>query len=433
MGGASLGWTQSPLTDILSPGTSTSPVKKVRPLTLLEQYQDATKKLASVKEEVLIIQNKLKDLNDGLDDQKKTVENLRRELKDASGTQRGELRKKLTQEQDAFDTLLKTRKDLTVEEKQILATKRQVQKEVDEARERLGVGTWLYVQRYLFFVIFVCLVFVARFLGRRYVKRRVQDLSRAFYLRRTINTITVVIILLTILLLIFENIEGALTLIGFAAAGIAIALHDVFASVVGWAILVSGKGVRPGHRIQVGKVVGDVIEIGVFWTKLLEVGNWMDANAETGRGILLMNNFVFKEPVYNYHYGTNFIWQRIEIELTFESDWQKGLRLFQDVLDEHTQSFVVQANAELKRMRREKNMPYVEQKANIVFTIADSGYHYTLRYLTTPKQALYLTDLLSKKISEVVSANDDIEFAYPTRRIVASDSHRRIHLGGLPT
>ena len=107
-------------------------------------------------------------------------------------------------------------------------------------------------------------------------------------------------------------------------AGIALALQDVILSVAGWFLIIVRRPFQVGDRIELGGVKGDVIDIRLLQTSLLEIGNWVDADQSTGRIVHCPHSLVFKEPLFNYTKGFEFIWNEIKIPLTFESNWKKG-------------------------------------------------------------------------------------------------------------
>ena len=109
--------------------------------------------------------------------------------------------------------------------------------------------------------------------------------------------------LLTVLLLtvIYSDKLGGLTVaFGVAGAGIAFALQEVIASFAGWLAIMFGGFYKSGDRVQLGGIKGDVMDIGVLRTTMMETGQWVDGDLYNGRIVLVANSFVFKEPVYNY-------------------------------------------------------------------------------------------------------------------------------------
>ncbi|MBP2284691.1 small-conductance mechanosensitive channel [Flavobacterium sp. CG_23.5] len=102
---------------------------------------------------------------------------------------------------------------------------------------------------------------------------------------------------------------------GVAGAGIAFALQEVIASFVGWLAILFGNFYNTGDRVQLGGIKGDVMDIGVFRTTIMAIGQWVDGNLYTGRIVLIANSFVFKEPVFNYSGDFPFLWDEIKLPI----------------------------------------------------------------------------------------------------------------------
>ena len=99
--------------------------------------------------------------------------------------------------------------------------------------------------------------------------------------------------------------------LGVAGAGIAFALQEVIISIAGWFSIMIGGIVGIGQRIKVGDLKGDIIDIGVLNTTIMEIGDWVDGDLYNGRIVNISNSFVFKEKVHNYSAEYPFLWDEI--------------------------------------------------------------------------------------------------------------------------
>ncbi len=137
------------------------------------------------------------------------------------------------------------------------------------------------------------------------------------------------IIMVTI---VFSDKLGGLTVaLGVAGAGIAFALQEVIASVAGWLAILFAGFYKTGDRVQLGGIKGDVIDVNVLRTTLMETGQWVDGDLYNGRIVRIANSFVFKEPVFNYSGDFPFLWDEIKIPVQFGSNYDKARKLFLDV------------------------------------------------------------------------------------------------------
>ena len=124
--------------------------------------------------------------------------------------------------------------------------------------------------------------------------------------------------------IVYSDKLGGLTVaFGVAGAGIAFALQEVIASFAGWLAIMFGSFYKTGDRVQLGGIKGDVMDIGVLRTTIMEVGQWVDGDLYNGRIVLVANSFVFKEPVYNYSGDFPFLWDEIKIPIQYGSNYEK--------------------------------------------------------------------------------------------------------------
>ena len=124
-----------------------------------------------------------------------------------------------------------------------------------------------------------------------------------------------------LVLVVFVNQLGSITVaLGVAGAGIAFALQEVIISVAGWIALSFGQFYTIGDRIQLEGIKGDVIDIGVLRTTVMEIGEWVKGDQYNGRIVRIANSFVFKEPVFNYSADFPFVWDEIIVPIKYGSD-----------------------------------------------------------------------------------------------------------------
>src|SRR5579863_9408778 len=129
--------------------------------------------------------------------------------------------------------------------------------------------------------------------------------------------------ILLFLAILFEDRLGRLSFaFGVAGAGVAVALQDMLASIAGAFSIGFSKLYALGDRVQIGDTRGDVIDIGLLRTTLLETGNWVSGDLYNGRIVRIPNSTVLKGSVFNYSQGFQFIWDEIKVLFTTTSDCQ---------------------------------------------------------------------------------------------------------------
>ncbi|KAI9129649.1 mechanosensitive ion channel domain-containing protein [Acaryochloris sp. CCMEE 5410] len=104
--------------------------------------------------------------------------------------------------------------------------------------------------------------------------RYVRDSDRRYRIRKSFNFISYILMLLFAASVLSDSLGQLTVILGVTGAGIAFALQEVIASLVGWAAISLGQFYKPGDRVQLGGIVGDVIDISILRTTLMECGVW---------------------------------------------------------------------------------------------------------------------------------------------------------------
>src|SRR5271156_5865264 len=147
--------------------------------------------------------------------------------------------------------------------------------------------------------------------------------SDARYKVRKFVVFTGYLAILLFLAILFEDRLGRLSFaLGVAGAGVAVALQDVLASIAGAFSIGFSKLYAVGDRVQIGDTKGDVIDIGLLRTTLMETGNWVSRDLYNGRIARIPNSTVLRGSVFNYSQGFRFIWDEINVLFKITSDCQ---------------------------------------------------------------------------------------------------------------
>ncbi len=265
-------------------------------------------------------------------------------------------------------------------------------------------------------VIFLELSFV-KILTNILVKRKIGDVKHAYYWRRFIVYAYTVLLIVLVGRIWIEGIGSLSTFLGLTSAGIAIAMHDLFANVAGWAFIMWRKPLKPGDRIQIGELAGDVIDIRLFQFSIVEIGNWIDADQSTGRIIHIPNSKVLKEPLANYHEGFEYIWHEIPVLVTFESDWKKTKDILAKIVAENTEHLSEGAAEQIRNAAR-KYFIFFHKLTPIVYTtVKDNGVLLTIRHIVKPRQRRGVEQKIWEAILVEFARHDDVDLAYPTTRV----------------
>lgn len=289
--------------------------------------------------------------------------------------------------------------------------------ELDEfAREWLMNAT---VGRLVAMVIGIASIWaLVKFLKVRFTSR-MEQADAKYKTRKLFDLAGFVLVIVLISAVYSEKLGGLTVALGVAGAGIAFALQEVIASVAGWLAIIFGDFYRTGDRVQLGGVKGDVIDIGVLRTTMMEVGQWVDGDLYNGRIVLVANSFVFKEPVFNYSSDFPFLWDEIKVPVMFGSDYDEARELFGTVLNEVAGGLSASSQAKWKGMVSKFMVEDARTKPWVTLIFNDNWVEFTLRYVVGYKDRRGVKDALFTRILKEVEATEGrIKFASATFQVV---------------
>ena len=169
---------------------------------------------------------------------------------------------------------------------------------------------------------------------QRTATRYVRNDATRYRARKVANFIGYLSSIVFVALVFSDKFGGFTVAFGVAGAGIAFALQEVIASVAGWMAVSLGGFYKVGDRVQLGGIKGDVIDIGILRTTMMQIGEWVNGDAYNGRTVRVANSFVFKEPVFNYSAELPFLWDEIKIPIKYGSDYRLARNLISGVAKE---------------------------------------------------------------------------------------------------
>ncbi|MFC1632183.1 mechanosensitive ion channel family protein [Candidatus Omnitrophota bacterium] len=268
------------------------------------------------------------------------------------------------------------------------------------------------------FFLFAASIYLLGLLIIQFINRQIKDLRKRHTARKTTLYSTVLVILIFGLVFWLEGVKSVTVVISIVGAGLVVALQEVILCFAGWLLIIFKRPFTVGDRVELGAVKGDVIDVRMFQTALLEVGNWVEAEQSTGRVVHVPNSAVYKEKVFNYTKGFNFVWNEVKITVSFESNWQKAKEILVKHANPEIDKLQPQVAASINRMAHEYMIYYDKLTPIVYVNIAEYGIELILRYLTGVRERRSTQDRISQSILEEFSQQRDVQFAYPTYRIV---------------
>ena len=255
------------------------------------------------------------------------------------------------------------------------------------------------------------------------INRRIEDTVRRHKLRKSVlYAVTTVAVCIVAWIWTREdyNYFNLSVVLAAASAGFVIVCSNPILSVIGWVYIVARRPYDIGDRVQLGDVQGDVMDISLFKTTLLEIGNWVGGDQSTFRVVHVPNSGVFLQPIYNYTSDFRYLWSEILVTVTFESEWEKAREIMLKHAHEASEQLLDQARRQIRDAARKYSIHYPNLTPIVYVRIAEAGIELALRYLTNVRRRRVTDDAISGGILKDFAQTNEVTFAYPTYRIVKS-------------
>jgi small-conductance mechanosensitive channel len=281
---------------------------------------------------------------------------------------------------------------------------------------------WLYdptVGRFVGLLLGIIIVLILARFFKNSLASRIRDTGIRYHVRKFITYLSYILILLITTLVFSDRLSSLTVALGVAGAGITFALQEVIISLAGWFAISFAGFYKNGDRVQLGGIRGDVIDISMLRTTLMEIGEWVKGDQYSGRIVRIANSFVFKEPVFNYSGDFPFLWDEIVIPVKYGSNHRLARQLFQQVLDEVASDYASQAFDSWQNMVRKYLVESASVEPSIILALNDNWMEYTIRYVVDYKKRRGTKDRLYTRIlDEIALTNGEVSLASTTIQLV---------------
>jgi small-conductance mechanosensitive channel len=201
---------------------------------------------------------------------------------------------------------------------------------------------------------------------------------------RTVTRVSIqVLAVLLILLVIFGPPNQLGTFLGLAGAGLTVALKDFIVGFLGWFVLMRKNGIRLGDWVEINGVTGEVVELGMFHTVLLETGNWTDSGHPTGRRVTFTNSFAIEGHYFNFSTSGQWLWDELQVVLPAGRDPYPMVDAIQKIVLEATAETAKQAEKEWQGVTRSQDAAHTLTAAPAInVKPVVGGVEIAVRYIT---------------------------------------------------
>jgi small-conductance mechanosensitive channel len=322
----------------------------------------------------------------------KDKENREAARQQAKGFSKGVTTASREDSKAAAKAALDSLKQYTLDQKNLADRGRRIQDEQDlvdiygnwitfvEARERTALHHLIEC------VLWILIVVFAVYLADRLIEHLFTGIStenkRIDTLRAVVKFAAQAIGALGILFIVFGMPTQTTTVLGLAGAGLTVAMKDFIVAFFGWFILMGKNGIRVGDWVEINGVGGEVVEVGLLKTVLLETGKWSDAGHPTGRRASFVNSFAIEGHFFNFTSSGQWMWDELQVLIPPSQDPYPIIDGVQKLVEKETDENAGKAEAEWQQATSKYRVQTLSARPGINVVPTAAGIEVHVRYIT---------------------------------------------------
>ncbi|MBS1849552.1 MAG: mechanosensitive ion channel [Acidobacteria bacterium] len=219
---------------------------------------------------------------------------------------------------------------------------------------------------------------------------------------------------LLVLLVVFGAPQQTSTIIGLATAGLTVALKDFIVAFIGWFVLMGRNGIRAGDWVEINGVVGEVLEITLLRTVLLETGNWTDTGHPTGRKVAFMNGYAIEGHFFNFSTSGQWLWDEIQILVPADKNPYAVIDAIQKLVAKETEANARTAEQEWQRATGRYHVVHTVSAAPAVhLRPTGSGVEVYVRYITRAQDRFVVRSRLYQQLVDLLHGKESVQATEP--------------------
>jgi small-conductance mechanosensitive channel len=267
-------------------------------------------------------------------------------------------------------------------------------------------------------IAFMIIFIVFEILLKREYVDKIADSQKRYYTSKAFYFIFILLNFFAILLIWVEDLQALIVSFGLVAAAFTITMQDVAKNFVGGLSIFLNKIYRVGDRIEIGSKKGDVIDIDIFYTTIMEINEWLSGDQPTGRISIIPNGQVLSNVTNNYTKDFNFLWDEISIPLTYGSDWVAAKTLMIDIINEEIDVIEEESKKAISHMEKKYYLSPNSINKEVFIKLTDNWIELTARYVVPVRQRRTIRSRINQKILEHIEKSDNIKIASETVNVV---------------
>ena len=218
--------------------------------------------------------------------------------------------------------------------------------------------------------------------AKRLAERESLDKRRTRTLGWIARLLVQVAALVSVLLVVFGPPDHVSTVLGLVTAGLTVALQDFILAFVGWFILIGRNGIGVGDAVEINAVAGEVIDIGLFRTTLLETGNWTAKGHPTGRRVAFNNKFAISGQFFNFSTAGQWMWDEMTVSVPADEDAAATIARVQKTVTAATEQDARQAESEWRQVSLRHGLSQFSAEPAVNLRPTATGVDLVVRYVT---------------------------------------------------
>tara|TARA_R110000868_G_scaffold77551_7_gene221909 strand:+ start:4871 stop:5788 length:918 start_codon:yes stop_codon:yes gene_type:complete len=254
---------------------------------------------------------------------------------------------------------------------------------------------------------------------RRFLRKKVSDTSARYKSQKGVEIIGYIILIILSISYFTGSVKDFTLAIGLFSAGVAITLQELFLSIAGSIYIFIVKVYKPGDRIEINGIKGDIIDVDSIYTTMMEIGQWVSSDNYSGRIVKLSNAFVFKGPIYNYSQDFPFIWDEFNLPIRYGSDMELAKSIVIKIATETLSEYTTNSKAKWQDVVGKYYIEDAVVDPTLAITLSDNWVQFNLRYIVDYKKRRITKHTLNDKIHrEVEKTNGKVILASTTIELI---------------
>lgn len=257
-------------------------------------------------------------------------------------------------------------------------------------------------------ILFVILAaFAIQRLGDHSLGRLKLQRTQHATLRAVIHFVVQTLTVLAIVLLIFGTPSQFSTILGLAGAGLTVVLKDFIVAFLGWFVLMGRNGIRVGDWVEINGVLGEVVEIGILRTVLLETGNWTEAGLPTGRQVAFLNGYAVEGQYFNFTTSGQWLWDELQVAIAGGANPHPLIEEIRAIVEKETGGYAQEAEEDWQRVASRYGVQTRSLAPALDLRPSPGGVLVKVRYVTRASERSEVRTRLNHALVELLHGRKD--------------------------